>query len=79
MFSLQFSYEVSEGGSYEIKESLFKRYSSLMNKYIDNVPDREAQALFSIQSLVHSLDHPPSKFLCLQAMLALMVQPAISV
>ena len=77
MFLIQFSFEVSEGGSYEIKESLFKRYTSLLNRYIDHVPDREAQTLFAIQSLVHSLDHPPSKFQRLQAMLALVVQLVI--
>lgn len=54
------SFQVNEGGSYEIKESLFKRYTSLLNRYIDHVPDREAQTLFAIQSLVHSLDHPPN-------------------
>ena len=38
----------------------------ILKKYLDAKVERETQALFALQTLVHKLEHPNSKFLFLK-------------
>ncbi|CAB3369706.1 Hypothetical predicted protein [Cloeon dipterum] len=46
---------------HRLSEDMFNKYSRLICKYVDQVPDLEMHALYAIQAFVTRLQHPPSE------------------
>lgn len=46
---------------YVVNEDRIGQRMSLLQRFLDRRLDREIQALFALQALMHSLEHPPSK------------------
>ncbi|XP_065337043.1 eukaryotic translation initiation factor 4 gamma 1 isoform X6 [Cloeon dipterum] len=59
---------------HRLSEDMFNRYSRLICKYVDQVPDLEMHALYAIQAFVTRLQHPPT---LLRTILTLLLEEMI--
>jgi len=58
-----------EGTQCRVDEEKVKKRLVLLLKYLDHKETLELQALYALQTLVHRLEHPPSKHFSLSSIL----------